>query len=583
MPVWPQPARAVPGYWTIFGHSYFQMAFGTRTQAGRADAVFRGLLDCELNNFVNHATSGSRLTFDGAAQGGWVKIARNTLGMPNSTFSIGPYIANVGGAFLLGYGINDIGINGNTVQFNTAYQMAMRFAISRLRASTVRRSDYAFSGGNIGTVTYGSGFTTSSFTNDISSGPTFRTATTTGANATVTITIPADYQGEVLTVCFVAEPGVKGGTVTFSGTAGVTGSFSTSNWLPATSRFPVVQRITNLTSAAAGQTIIMTVTALDASGAVNYDSYWLESKSPPPVIVCNTARLTTAGYAANYAATGIGDADVVTFNGYLTALMPEFDAMVQIADIDSAINKDAIALAFDGLHPSEWGAARIADAIIAAIIRLVPNSPYGPTANLQPPAPARAPLYRPRISGQWYTSDCFGAATGGTAYTAVAGDVWAVPIYVTGGIEAWSQWSVELIASTVATTVLFAVYDDRTYAGYPQHIHIAPANVAGTPFSLATGAGAKLSPTSAGNGFLTQAVDPGLYWLVMKVITAGTTTFRSLKGPSMWLPNLTTGGAGGVSPCAWFLAGQGAGALPNLFTTGATAADLAPMIGLKMQ
>src|SRR5262249_47801929 len=128
----------------------------------------------------------------------------------------------------------------------------------------------------------------------------------------------------------------------------------------------------------------------------------------------------------------------------------------------------------------------------------------------------------------------------------------------------------------------FCIYDDRRYQGYPQQIYQAPANINGTPFSLTTGAGAKLSPTSAGNGFLTRTLpDPGLYWLVLKISVAGTPTSRPCKGPSLWMPTLTTGGAGGVTPCGWQLTGKGTGSLPNtFFLSGATAVDNVPMMGL---
>jgi hypothetical protein len=579
MPVSPAGVAQVPNYWTVFGHSYFQHTFGTRTQAGRADALFRNLLNVDHTSFANLAITGSTLTHQGAAQGGYARLLQNVTGFELGTNAgLGPYVAG-GGSYLLTWGINDLGFNGNTAQFNSAYIQALRMAISRCRMSVLRDDDYA-GGAGTGVITYGAGFTITFFNSEIASGNTLHTCNTTGANATVTITLPTDYNGEVVALSFICNGGVNGGVVTFSGTAGVTGTLSLSNIMPATSlsTSPVIQRIKNLTSANAGQTIIITVTSLDAGpGVVLFDGYWLEAKNPPPVLVCNTARLLTAGYAGYL--TGIGDADVNTFNALLPALVAEFDGMVQIVDIDSALNKDTNKFAFDGLHPNELGAAAMSDAILAAVRRL-PANQWGVAASIQPPAPRSAAVVLPVINGLWYTSQSDGGPNG-TAYTSVAGDVWAIPFEVTSGFSRWVQWDVELITSTVATTVLMCIYDDRRYLGYPQQLYQQPANVAGTPLSLATGAGAKLSSTTpATNGYLNIAPDPGLYWLALKIITAGTTTFRTIKGPSLFLPNMTGAGLGGVAPCGFKLTGQGATALPGSFPAGGVASDNAVMIGL---
>jgi lysophospholipase L1-like esterase len=587
MPVSPQGVAQVPNYWTVFGHSYFQNTYGTRSQAGRSDAIFRNLLNVDHTSFANFAVTGAALSRDTASQGGYTRILQNVVPQaPGILGNLGnaPYVAG-GGAYLLCYGINDLGFNGNTAQTNSAYIQALRMAISRCRISALRDDDYTGAAGT-GVITYGTGFTQSGFFYDSASGTTIHTCNTTGVNATVTITLPTDYNGEVVVLSFICNTGVNGGVVTFSGTAGVTGTLSLSAILPATiaSRSPVVQRIKTLTSANAGQTIIITVTSLDAGpGVIQFDGYWLEADNPPPVLVCNTARLVSPGYSTAGYFGGMGDADVNTFNAGLAGLVAEFDGMVQIVDIDSAMNRDTTKFSSDGLHPNELGAAAISDAILAAVRRL-PGNKWGTAASIQPPSPRTAAVVVPVVTGRWYTSQTMAGATG-TAYTAVAGDLFAMPFEVTSGLSAWSQWCVELITSTVATAIYVGIYDDRRYAGYPQQLYLAPANVAGTPFPLTTGAGVKASPTSAGNGFLTRTpVDPGLYWLVIKIITAGTTTMRTLKGPSLFMPNLTTTGAGGTTPCGWFVGGQGTSVLPSIFPMqalfGVTAVDNVPMVGI---
>jgi hypothetical protein len=676
VPLIPAPVNPLPGYWTIFGHSYFQYASGTRNQMGRADSLLRNVLDIEFNNFCNHAQAGSMLTKDQNWSGGWSRVYQNVTGSssrPTQTpVDSAPYVSNRG-AYLLGWGINDVGYNGNTALNNTAYQHAMRAIISRCRCSAFRDNDYTAGTAGTGLIAYGAGFAPTGFTWDQSSGNSYHTATVT-TSATITITLPSDYAGEVVALSFIADGTTgtgAGGTVTFTGTAGVTGTLAITQILPvwANWRYPVIKRITNLTSANAGQTIIITASSFGTSGNINFDGYWLEALDAPPVIVCNTAQLTAAGYAiysAALTATGLSgttvaatpatitvnttkglatagtvtmpssggtvtitytgitattltgctaaggsgtytsntvttpgptDGDVTTFNAALASVVAEFDGMVQVADIDAAISKDPAALGTDGLHPNELGAAKIVDAILAAVSRLTPTTRWGRTAHLNPPAPQSASVVRPHINGLWYTTDGMpnpkgsGTATPTYGYTAVAGDVFAMPFYVTSPDTKWIQWCVELESSTVATTIFMAIFDDKQYRGYPQYAYLQPANF--TVITLTTGAGVKLSPTSPTYGYVNSQVDPGLYWVALKIVTAGTTVFNTVSGPSSFLPTLTTAGANPVSSAsdpargnvAWKLAGQGAGAMPATFTVrgqgfGETLATVAPKVGL---
>jgi lysophospholipase L1-like esterase len=575
MPDYPPVPTPPPNYWTIFGHSYWQYAFGTRTQAGRSDALFRATLGVEFADYANHGVVGAKLTWSGNSQGGWTRVLQNCNGSRNSRSPINqdvsPFVANQG-AYLIGWGINDVG-QGQTTQYHTAYQQAMRTVISRCRLSAVRNSDYAGAAGT-GVIAYGAGFVQTAFTGDQSSSTSYRTANST-TNATVTITLPTIYNGETVTVCFIVDAGAVGGVVGFSGTSGASGTLTLSGIMPvSTSSIPVVKRFTNFTAAQAGTTIIITVNSLDGSGNVHFDSWWIEAAVPPPVVVCNTPRLTSTGYSG-YTGPPV-DSDVNLFNTYLTAVVAEFDSMVQIADIDSALQKDATLFAADGVHPNEFGAGRVADAVAAAVGNLTPTGRYGQTAQINPPSPKKGPLCRPHQLGFWYAPDTFGGPNG-SAYTPVSGDAFALPFWVSDATATFTRWSVETLTSSVATTVWISIYDDRQMRGYPQYPYTTPTASA---FTLTTGAAVTLSPTTNGNGFLFINPDPGLYWLYIKIATAGTSTLRTMKGPSLWVPSLTTGGAGGTTPCAWFLSGQGVGAPSTIFGSGATAVDNAPMIGL---
>jgi hypothetical protein len=587
MPLFPAQALPIPDYWKVYGHSYFQFNFGTRTQSGRADAVFRASMDIEHTNFANHACNGSRVSLDLLPNGGWARVMQNS----NASLMNFPYVS-MGGAYLFCWGINDLGYNTDTQQFRDNYAMCLRATLSRCRMSTRRDDDYGGTSAT-GNTTYGAGFTNLGFSNDFSSGPsaapgwaTIRQASST-TSATFTITLPSDYTGSPICIQMVANPGVAGGTITWSGTAGVTGTTSTSNLVPLAlgAHTVCVKRITTLTSANASQTIIGTVTALDASGFVFFDSWWIESETPEPVILCNISKLTTAGYAIY--TTPPTDAQVDTWNAVTAGVVAEFDSMVQVVDIDSAMGKAAglttdpktPTYAADGLHPNENGAGRIADACLLAIKRLQPTTKMGGTVHVNPQSARRAAVIRPRVNGLWYQSDTY-PNTAGTAYTAVSGDFWAIPFYVCDGQSQISQWSVQLASSSVATSVMLALYDDRQLRGYPQYMHAQPCST--TALSLAASAGAKLSTTTPGsNGYILQPLDPGLYWWGLKIITAGTTTFTTMSGQSPYMPNNTAGSIGVFN--GYKMTGQGTTALPGMFPPGGVASTNSPLVGFKIQ
>lgn len=649
MPLMAPPANPLPFFWSFYGHSYWNGAFGVHTAAGRADSIMRALFSMEqVSATKNHAVAGARLTFTGLPNGGWVRLFQVENG--NTYNPSAPDVAS-DGAFFLGWGINDIGSNGNTAQLNTCYGHALRACISRCRCSRSWSSaDAAFS--------YGAGFTQQNFTWENAPGTSYRSASST-TSATISWTIPADYAGGPIVFLLMAQAGVKGGTWTWGGTAGVTGTTSTSNIAPAgmtsAGRLPVVRRITGLTSANASQTITLTVTALDAGGTADFGGCWIESPWPPPVLTANAPRLNAAGYsnyALTFTATGLSgtavastpatitiaagtyglptagsmtipsaggtatiswtgqtattltgctaaggsgnyssntlswagpsDADILAFNAVTASLIGEFDAMVQVVDLDLAISKDPVALGSDGLHPSELGAARIADAFRTSAGRLTPASAYGEASQLNVPNRALVPPYTPHFGGAWYTTA--GAAIGGTAYTPVAGDLFAIPFHCTMQGEIWSRWSVETLGGTAAPTIMFAIYDDRSQSGMPKHLYATPCS---GPITLATGAAVYNSPTSAGNGFMVAGPDPGLYWLAVLFVTAGTgATLRTIKGPCLQMPNLASGGGGGSTQCGWKLTGKGS-TFPQSwdfpFSPGLnTMADNCPLIGIQV-
>jgi hypothetical protein len=570
----PRPVYNRPDVWNWFSHSYGDGNAGSYDQTGRMDAVFRQMLDIEYGNWRKYAVSASRLCVEGASQGGWATLWRETSGgkFPGKT---APYTGQ-GGALAMVFGINDLGtLGGATTQMRTAWQHALRSCISRWRASTIAENDAA---SGILQPSYGGSWTAETGKHDQASSGTWRWHNTTGG--TVTVTLPADYAGEPVVMCFIGRSGTNGGTVTFSGSAGVTGTISTNDIMPSVSlsNVPVIKRVTNLTSANASQTIIATVTA--NSGLVYYDCSWLEAKSPPAVIVANIARLPAGFYTTHYpswtAQTGSHDSDVAAFNADLATVAGEFDGMVQVADIDSKLGA-ATANFSDGLHPNDLGAGLCADALLDAVTRLTPNVAYGVASQMNSPAQKSASVRIVTIAPNYYTPQ-YGAV--GTAAVGTAGHMFAQPFYITEANTRWTTWAMEVVgaATTAGWQLRIGIYKDSNYTGYPDVLwqEITVAGVLNT----GTTAGVK---TTTGGGYIWRP-DPGLYWLVSKIEvigTGGTPTLRWVNGPSDHLPQVTTAGSvNSANYVAWRLTGQSAGVMPSTFPTGAALQTTCPALAM---
>lgn len=565
----------------VFGHSYMMDTICTYDQSSATAAILRSALRIDTNNWQNYCNTGARVSSDNAKHiGSWVHVLNNLrIRGTNSTKKIAPYTAGVGGLVVFCYGINDLGHDTDTSQEKAAFISAMRTCISRARSAIVwDNTDAAFA--------YGAGFVSTTAVPNLSTMGTLRRATTTTA-ATITFTIPADYNGEVIAMCFIGKPGVVGGTITFSGTAGWTGTLSTSN-IKATAdatNCPVVKRATAPVTGTT-QTIIATCSQIDASGNVDFDSAWLESKYPPPVLVQNIARLTATGQAfwAEWSVGGseaIRDASVNSWNAALVSLVAEFDSMVQIWDMDTALGPKNVAyfssVAPSQTHPNELGAARAVDQALVALNNLTVAGGQGWSANVYPASPSRGGLRTGFISPHWYYTP--GARISAATYASVAGDMFAVPFQITEGITRFDTVGIECTnAPTTGTTIRLGIYynDGQT----PQHDYpgglfheINAGLAAGTTAALKSAA-------------ISEEMDPGLWWLVFLVNVAPATAaiWRQIDGPVPGMPSLATTGlpiSGVLGPVAWKLTGIANALLPFVFPTGAALVASAPFIGLR--
>jgi hypothetical protein len=576
MGLYPRQAYNRPDVWNWFSHSYGDGNAGSYDQTGRMDAIVRQALDVEFTNWRKYSVAGARLCVEGASGGGWATLWRLTSGgkMPGKTF---PYTGQ-GGALCMVFGINDLGnlAGGATTQLRSGYREALRSCISRWRASTIWENDNA-------NVVYTTGTwvaETGKF--DQASSGNWRYHATTGG--VITLTLPSDYDGSPIAVQFRGSPGAtSGGTVTYGGTAGVTGTTVTNDVMPGATLtgVPIIKRITNLTSANASQTITLTVTA--NSGLVHFDCWWVEAKSPPPVIVGDVPKLTSTGYSTKYSswnaapALGSCDADVNALNADIATVVAEFDSMVQIAYLDAALNKDAT-LFSDGLHPNDLGSAKCADAIMDAVSRLTPNMTYGVSASMNTPAPKAGALRTPTRSTFWYAPEYASAGT----VTGTAGTMFAMPLQITEAQTSWSTWAVEVAGGSAFSAgyqVRIGIFNDLNFTGYPD-TNLQEITAAGV-LNTSTSTGVK---TSTGGGYIWRP-DPGLYWLVLKVevvATATTPTLRTVLGPNRYMPNaLTTGSLASSTHMAWQLTGQATGTFPTTFPTGATLVASCPAVMIQ--
>jgi hypothetical protein len=421
---------------------------------------------------------------------------------------------------------------------------------------------------------------------------TLRNATTT-TSATFTITIPADYKGEKIAICLLGRPGVTGGVVTWSGTAGLTGTLSCSNIKASADAVtcPVIVRYTAPVTGAT-QTIIGTVTTVDSSGNVSFDSWWLESLSPSPVVVCNLSRLSAIGHAAIDAASfyapwkavssagSARDTDVLNWNIALRSLIAEFDSMVQEADCDGAIGATDLCYSPNapaGLHYNEIGSVKAAQALVDAFNRLSPPATsYGNAACMAAsPAANGAVQYTIRPGNYYHTP---GARISAATYTCVAGDTFAVPFRITQGSTRFTAIGFECTnAPTTGTTVRLAIFaDDACSPGQPGTL-MSEKNAG---VAVGTTAGFK-----SATGLNDLELDPGLYWLVMKVNVAPTTVpiLRQIDGPVPDMPTLATTGlpfSGVLGPVAWKLTGQANAAFGPRWPTGAVMVASAPYLAM---
>ena len=330
-----------------------------------------------------------------------------------------------------------------------------------------------------------------------------------------------------------------------------------------------VASVTNATTivlsanAAAAKTSIQVTLARIINGYTNYSTNTNFSGSAIP----------TSHAAA--------DTDVDNMNTQIATTVSQFGSMVQIVDLNNALGNGDQNLPstifswfnVQGLHPNDVGAARMAFYTYRAAMLLSAENDkqdLGAVEMASSVGPYPGPDRRLLTTSQIYTAEYTAFST----YNSVAGDMFAIPFFVTEGSVQPAVTQIELTNTpTAGSTIRIGWYDDINNTGYPQNLK---QEVTALTVSTTTGI------RNAGS-FFNRGMQYGLHWLVIKMdtIVATAPILRSLLGPNRYLPNWTTA-TGGTVPIAWKLTGQGAGALPNIFPAGAALTNNAPALGITL-
>jgi hypothetical protein len=319
----------------MWGHSYLD-----ETNVGNSSTnlvpntncnfgyIFASALGMQAAQVRNHAVTGSQLTnpvrAGGANTGGG--FARMLSEIYKTKVPFYPFPRS-GNAHLICTGLNDIGYTAAASQATmraTAVD-CLTVIVSKMRASVIINGNTS----TLGLTYSGTWAAAAAAAVDYTSGNGWATSTTAG---TFTFVIPLGYQGEPICFAMVGYSSTNACSVTWSGTAGITGT-TTLNSRAFAAESIVPFRITTLNASNAGQTIIGTV-ALTSSTFI-LDGVFIEAINAVPVFLCTTPRLpshivniasgggTTAGSTTTFTDSTIAFNATTDVNG---AVLRETDA-----------------------------------------------------------------------------------------------------------------------------------------------------------------------------------------------------------------------------------------------------------------
>jgi len=393
------------------------------------------------------------------------------------------------------------------------------------------------------------------------------------------------YQCDCRTITYALGDGVTSGVTTSftSGSANFNSSTDAGNSITETDAQGAFTSGKTISSVTNATTIVLSGNATGAFTSIKYTFGRILNGYANYATNTDFSGATPASHSA-------ADTDLQNLNSTITTVVNSFDSMVQLADVNTAMGiggtgtlpTNVYTTSADGYHPNAVGAALATNAIFAAIKKLVPVAdglgtlgvletqtpqgyPVAPKRNIIRPG---SNVYLPEF-GVW-----------GATYTAVAGDTFAIPFWVSEGGANITAFQVQQTnaPATAGSNVRFGIYDDTMFTGYPCNLRYEVTS--GGAFAMGTTAAIKTIGTNT-FGWLRS----GLYWQVFKIDSLGTTAsiVNTIGGPSPYMPQWLAAG-GTASPIAWKVTSVAAGALPNEFSALAagTAVTTAPAVGMTI-
>ena len=384
------PALQLPRVF-FAGHSYtsgYQNTEGGERFATRLAAAAHA-------EEVTYAVTSAVLAQDngGAQPGGYASVLnaitpRTASGASYAPRSAAPYLP-LAPASVYFYGFNDLAYLTSTVATNVAwFKMALRACACLSRAGgyfpdTHASVAYGGSGGSHWTANTGTSATGS---------PTNHSTST--ANDTVTITVPADFPGGEINILTQAKSGgTKWSTVVDSGSPQVLDGTSSAFGSNSGRSNLVVQRLTGL--AAGTHTIVMTMVSKDSAATAVFDSWLVAAPQLPLTVLCTQPAAPALPYSpgGSPAHTPVTSSDVTALNTAISALAGEFtDGMTVVADVAAyfaaangnvaSTSPGSLYVAADELHPNTAGHGVIAQCARDAIATsaLSGAAQFGPLA-----------------------------------------------------------------------------------------------------------------------------------------------------------------------------------------------------------
>jgi hypothetical protein len=288
---------------------------------------------------------------------------------------------------------------------------------------------------------------------------------------------------------------------------------------------------------------------------------------------------------ATVASHATADSDVTSLNSTIATAVGTFDSMVQIVDLDTPLGTDPAPtgilsyFAYDGLHFNEYGIQQFVKAILLAASKIQPATttvaPLGIVEACAFPAVIPAPRRAVVSNAGYYLPE--GASLQSTSYTAVAGDMFAYPMYITDPTVSLGAFIAEQTnaPATAGSNIRVGYYDDVNFTGYPQCLRNEMTS--GATFAMGTTSGVKTLATAGTTWYAGH-----LLWVVFKIDSLGTTAsqIRNVIGPNPYLPSWLVAG-GQLTPICWKLTGQAAGVFPTIFPTGGVLTSSGPAIGVQ--